>query len=136
MARRTCNGVDPNRAALLMAVLEKRIGLYLQDKDVYLNVVGGLKIDEPAVDLGIVLALYSSLKDSPLPPDLAVIGEVGLTGEIRPICQSALRQKEIWKRGFQTCLLPSGNRLECDLTQKGQKVIYAESVREAIEQIF
>ena len=136
MARRTCNGVDPNRAALLIAVLEKRLGLYLQDKDIYLNVVGGLKLDEPAVDLGIILALYSSLKDSPLPPDLAVIGEVGLTGEVRPVCQPALRQKEIWKRGFRTCLFPSTNQSECDSIQKGQNVIYAQTVREAIEQVF
>jgi DNA repair protein RadA/Sms len=136
MARRTCNGVDPNRAALLIAVLEKRLGLYLQDKDIYLNVVGGLKLDEPAVDMGIILAIYSSLKDYPLPPDLAVIGEVGLTGEIRPIYQSALREKEVCKRGFRFCLLPSANKSDGTVTQKRLKVIYAETVQEAIELIF
>jgi DNA repair protein RadA/Sms len=136
MARRTCNGVEPNRAALLIAVLEKRLGLYLQDKDIYLNVVGGLKLDEPAVDLGIILAIYSSLKDFPLPFDLAVIGEVGLTGEVRAIYQSAVRQKEIWKRGFRTCLLPLANESDGRIEQKGLEVIYAETVQEAIEQIF
>jgi DNA repair protein RadA/Sms len=136
MARRTCNGLDPNRAALLIAVLEKRLGLYLQDKDIYLNVVGGLKLDEPAVDLGIILAIYSSLKDYPLPPDLAVIGEVGLTGEIRPIYQSALREKEACKRGFRGCLLPSANKSDGIGEQKGLKVIYADTVQEAIELVF
>ncbi len=136
MARRTCNGLDPNRAALLIAVLEKRLGLYLQDKDIYLNVVGGLKLDEPAVDLGIILAIYSSLKDCPLPPGVVVIGEVGLTGEIRPIYQSALREKEVCKRGFRICLLPSANKSDGIGGEKGLKVIYAETVQEAIEQVF
>ncbi|MGA1792039.1 MAG: DNA repair protein RadA [bacterium] len=136
MARRTCNGVDPNRAALLIAVLEKRVGLYLQDKDVYLNVVGGLKLDEPAIDLGIMMAIYSSLHDCSLPPDLAVIGEVGLTGEIRPVYQSSLRQKEIWKRRFRTCLLPSANRSDGGPEQDELKILYVESVQEAIEKIF
>jgi len=136
MARRTCNGVDPNRAALLIAVLEKRLGLYLQDKDIYLNVVGGLKIDEPAVDLGIILAIYSSLKDCPLPPDLAVIGEVGLTGEIRPIYQCAVREKEVWKRGFRTCLLPSANKSDGKVGHNELNIIHAETVQEAIEFVF
>ncbi|MGA1842945.1 MAG: DNA repair protein RadA [bacterium] len=136
MARRTCNGVDPNRAALLIAVLEKRLGLYLQDKDIYLNVVGGLKLDEPAVDLGIILSIYSSLKDLPVPPDLAIVGEVGLTGEIRAVYQSAVRRKEAWKRGFRTCLLPAANRSEGGSGKGGPEVIYAETVQEAIGLVF
>ncbi len=136
IARRTCNGVDSNRAALLIAVLEKRLGLYLQDKDIYLNVVGGLKLDEPAADIGIILAIYSSLKDRPLPLDMAVMGEVGLTGEIRAIYQSELRQKEVGKRGFRTCLLPHANKSD-ETTEKGRlKTIYAQAVQEAIEIIF
>ncbi|MBN2372790.1 DNA repair protein RadA [bacterium] len=136
MARRTCDGVDPNRAALLIAVLEKRLGLYLQDKDIYINVVGGLRLDEPAVDLGIMLAIYSSLKDRPLPIDLAVMGEVGLTGEIRPIYQSALRRKEVEKRGFRACLLPCANNSDELAEKQGIKTLYAESVQQAIELIF
>lgn len=136
IARRTCNGVDSNRAALLIAVLEKRIGLYLQDKDIYLNVVGGLKLDEPAVDIGIILAIYSSLKDKPLSPDFAVMGEVGLTGEIRAVYQSTLRQREIDKRGFRKCLLPFANK--SDEMDDGTKLkrLFAQTVQEAIEMVF
>jgi len=109
MPRRVANGVDHQRVALLLAVLEKRLGLPLQSHDVYVNVVGGLYIEEPAIDLGVVVAVVSSLRDVVLDPHLVVLGEVGLTGEVRAVGQVEARLREAAKLGFHRCLLPQAN---------------------------
>jgi DNA repair protein RadA/Sms len=107
--RRVANGVDYQRLALLLAVLEKRLGFPMQEHDVYVNVVGGLRIDEPAIDLGVVVAVASSLREVPLDPHLVICGEVGLTGEVRAVAQMDARLREAAKLGFRRCLLPQAN---------------------------
>lgn len=107
--RRVANGVDHQRMALLLAVLEKRLGLPLQNHDVYVNVVGGLRLDEPAIDLGVVVAVVSSLRDVVVDPHLVICGEVGLTGEVRAVGQIEARLREAAKLGFRRCLLPQAN---------------------------
>lgn len=109
MPKRMANGMELNRVALLLAVLEKRLGLHLSGQDVCLNVVSGLRIDEPAIDVGIVAALVSSFRDQALDGRTCCIGEVGLGGEIRPVSQVELRVREAVKLGFHRCLLPQGN---------------------------
>ena len=108
--KRTANGVEFNRLALLIAVLEKRANLALGNQDVYLNVVSGMKITEPAVDLGIALVVASSFKNINVPKDIAVIGEVGLTGEVRSVNLIDKRLKEIEKLGFKKCIIPENNK--------------------------
>ena len=110
MARRTANGIDYNRLTLLIAVLEKRAGLPLGNQDVYLNIVGGIKINEPALDLGVVLAASSSFKNISIPNDTIAIGEVGLTGEVRSINMIEKRLKEAEKLGFKKCIIPESNK--------------------------
>ncbi len=107
--KRTSIGVDPNRVSLLIAVLEKRLGMNLIDQDVYINVAGGARIDEPAIDLGICCTIGSSHLDRPIDPHTVVFGEVGLTGEIRAIYRGEPRVREAAKMGFERCLLPRGN---------------------------
>jgi len=107
--RRMANGVEGNRIALLIAVMEKRMGLNLAGQDVYVNVVGGLQIEEPALDLGIVSAVTSSFRNRPISPTTVVFGEVGLGGEIRAVGQAETRLKEAAKMGCQRCLLPERN---------------------------
>jgi DNA repair protein RadA/Sms len=109
MPRRVANGVDAQRVALLLAVLEKRLGLPLQHHDVYVNVVGGLSIEEPAIDLGVLVAVVSSLRDVALDPQVVVLGEVGLTGEVRAVGQVEARLREAAKLGFRRCVLPQAN---------------------------
>lgn len=108
--KRTANGVDFNRLALLIAVLEKRANLSLGNQDVYLNVVSGMRISEPAVDLGVALVVASSYKNVSIPKDVAVIGEVGLTGEIRRVNLIEKRLKEVERLGFKRCVVPENNR--------------------------
>lgn len=108
--RRTANGLDFNRLTLLIAVLEKKMKMPLGNQDVYLNVVSGIKINEPAIDLGIILAVASSFKNISIPKDLVALGEVGLTGEVRSINLIDKRLKEIEKLGFKTCIIPESNK--------------------------
>ena len=110
MPRRTANGIDYNRLTLLIAVLEKRKGVPLGNQDVYLNIVGGIKINDPALDLGIILAVSSSFKNIPIPNDVIAIGEVGLTGEVRSVNQIEKRIKEAEKLGFKKCIIPESNK--------------------------
>ncbi len=107
--RRVANGIDHQRMALLLAVLEKRMGLPLQTHDVYVNIVGGLRVDEPAIDLGVVAAVASSLRDVPIDPELVIFGEVGLTGEVRAVGHVETRLREAAKLGFRRCLLPQAS---------------------------
>ena len=110
MPRRTANGIDYNRLTLLVAVLEKKAGLNLSSQDIYLNVVSGIRLIEPAVDLGIVLVCASSFKNYSIPKDTLVIGEVGLTGEVRAVNLIDKRLKEAEKLGFKTCIIPKSNK--------------------------
>ncbi len=109
MPRRTSAGIDYNRVNLLMAVLEKRMMLHVNDCDAYMNVAGGMRVNEPALDLAIIMALVSSYKDRPLPDDTLVIGEVGLAGEVRAVRMAERRVAEAVRMGFTRCILPAGN---------------------------
>ena len=108
--RRTVTGTDNNRCAMLLAVLEKKVKLALYNQDVFVNVAGGLRIEEPAADLSIVAAIASGLQNTPLSPDMVVVGEVGLTGEIRAVTQPEKRLYEAARMGFKRCVLPAGNK--------------------------
>ena len=129
--RRTSNGFDYNRAAMLLAVLEKRGGLKVSACDAYLNIVGGLYLDEPAADLAAVIALASSYLDRPVPGDLAAIGEVGLTGELRSVNQLAQRVSEVHRLGFRKCVVPA-HRANTIKAPTGLTVIPARNIGEAI----
>lgn len=129
--RRNSNGIEYNRAMMLLAVLEKRSGLRIGASDAYINVIGGLNIDEPSADLASILALASSFKDKPVNDDLVAIGEVGLTGELRPVTQLSMRLSEIKRLGFGTCLIPKNSLGKITLPD-GIKVITARTISEAI----
>lgn len=128
--RRTSNGVEYNRAMLLLAVLEKRGGLRIGNCDAYINVIGGLSLNEPAADLAIVLALASSFRDKPVPDDLTAVGEVGLTGEIRSVGTMGQRLSEIRRLGFSKCLVPA--RGIQDISIPGLQLIPVRNIREAL----
>ena len=115
LPRRTANGVDMNRLLLLVAVLSKRVGLKLYDQDIFVNVVGGLRISEPAADLAIALAAASSFQGVPVPPDLAAVGEVGLSGEVRAVSHLSRRLNEAAKLGFRRCIIPATRRSPGDV---------------------
>ncbi len=123
-------GLDHNRMTLLTAVLERRAGFGLYNQDIFINVVGGLKIGEPAVDLGVILALASAFKNKSLDNDLIVFGEVGLAGEIRKVGFAEKRVKEAVKLGFKKCLIPKGNLLEGD--KFDIEVVEATNIKEAL----
>jgi DNA repair protein RadA/Sms len=108
-AKRMANGVDPNRVSLLLAMIEKRLGLHLMASDVYVNVAGGLALDEPASDLAVVAAVLSSFRDLPLAKGTVVFGEVGLAGEIRAVSSAYARVREAASLGFEQVILPSHN---------------------------
>ena len=108
--KRTANGIDYNRLALLIAVLEKKTGLMLGGQDVYVNVVGGMRINEPSIDLGIIAVTASIFKNTPIPKEMVIMGEVGLTGEVRRINMIEKRLKEAEKLGFKKCIIPESNR--------------------------
>jgi len=129
--RRTANGVDFNRLLLTIAVLSRRVGVRLTDQDVFVNVVGGLRISEPAADLAVAAAISSSVKDLPLPSDMAFIGEVGLSGELRTVPQMPARLSEASKLGFQRVVIPKVE-LSDDLCPEGLQVIQVRSLREAL----
>jgi DNA repair protein RadA/Sms len=134
MPRRTSMGIDFNRLNLLIAVLEKKGGVHLGGMDVFLNVVGGIKITEPAADLGIVAALVSSFRERPLNQQTLVFGEVGLSGEVRAVAQGEARIKEAAKVGFKRAIVPFGNaeRIKGDL---GISISGVRNINEAIEQM-
>ena len=132
MPKRMANGVELNRVALLLAVIEKRLGLHLAGQDVYVNVVGGLQIDEPTIDLGIVMAVVSSFRDQPIDSRTVVMGEIGLGGEVRPVSQVELRVREACKLGFNRCLIPEPNLLKYQSIE-GIKAIGIRDVRDVLE---
>ncbi|MGH7885555.1 MAG: DNA repair protein RadA [Thermodesulfobacteriota bacterium] len=134
--RRTTTGLDSNRVAILIAVLEKIAGLQISDKDIFMNITGGVSIEEPAIDLGICLSLYSSFLEKPLDHELVVFGEVGLSGEIRAVSQADIRIREASKLGFKKFLIPRTNvdkpleNLSSTISIKGIK-----NIKEAIEYV-
>ncbi len=132
LPRRTANGVDFNRLLLLAAVLSKRVGLRLSDQDIFVNVVGGLKINEPAADLAVATAIASSFKNTPVAADLAIVGEIGLSGELRAVGQLPKRLNEAAKLGFKRCLVPKSFRRQ-DVASDGIEVIGVRSLQEALQ---
>ena len=132
--RRVSNGFDYNRAMLLLAVLEKRGGLLLNGCDAYFNVIGGLSLDEPAADLATMIALASSFRDKPVPSDLAAIGEVGLTGELRAVSSLGQRLSEVRRLGFTKCLIPKRTQGKL-IAPDGLELIRVNNVREALAAI-
>ena len=136
--RRQANGMDYNRVNLLMAVLEKRIGLQMSDCDAYVNLAGGMKLTEPAMDLGICLAIISSFRNHPVDPFLVAFGEVGLSGEVRAVSMANERVKEALKLGFTVCLLPKASLGRVQLKEEDRKkikLIGVEHVRQAMDLI-
>ena len=131
--RRTANGIDYNRLLLLTAVLGRRVRLSVFDKDIFVNVIGGLQIKEPAADLSVALAIASSIRDRPVHADLAVVGEVGLSGELRAVSQLEARLKEAHKLGFKRCLIPrSSGRRDIQIPD-GLQIIACSNLSEAID---
>jgi len=133
--RRTSIGIDHNRVSLLVAVLEKKIGLSLLAQDIFLNVAGGVRLDEPAVDLGIVAALASSHLNKPVPQRTIVFGEVGLAGEVRAVSRPELRVKEAARLGFDRCFLPAGNLKNLE-TPRGMTLCGVRHAEEMLDELF
>ena len=135
MPRRTAIGVDSNRVSLLVAVMDKVCGLHLSTHDIFINVAGGVKVNEPAIDLGLVSSMASSFLDRPIDPAIAVFGEVGLTGEVRGISQMEIRIKEAARMGFTRCIIPRNFTQTGDLEKKTE-LIRINSLKELLEHLF
>ena len=131
--RRTANGVDYNRLLLIAAVLSRRVGLRLFEQDVFASVVGGLQVEEPAADLALAVAIASSVRDRPVVADLAIVGEVGLSGEVRTVSHTSARLSEAARLGFRRCLLPRAVRAGSEAAPDGLEIIPIRSVAEAVE---
>jgi len=131
--RRTPNGIDMNRLLLLTAVLTRRVHVSLHDKDVFVNVIGGLQISEPAADLGVALAIASSVKDRSVHADMAFFGEVGLSGELRAVSQLEPRLKEAAKLGFKRCVVPRTRQMKSTAVPQGLQIIECRTLQEAVE---
>ena len=132
LPRRTANGIDFNRLLLLTAVLSKRVGLKLNTQDIFVNVVGGLRISEPAADLGVAAAIASSFRSVPIPDDCVLLGEIGLSGELRSVGQAEKRLNEAAKLGFKRCIVPRSLRLG-KVAVTGIEVVRARSIGEALD---
>ena len=130
--RRTVNGVDFNRLLLLTAVLSKRVGLRLSDQDVFVNVVGGLRVDEPAADLAVAVAIASSMRNQPVPADTVLVGEVGLSGEVRSVSYLLQRLREAAKLGFKRAVVPRAHLRKNDPLPDGMEVLRARTLSEAL----
>jgi DNA repair protein RadA/Sms len=133
--RRMTQGLDQNRVSLLIAMLEKRVGMQLIGDDVFVNIAGGLAVDEPAVDLGLVTAIASSFRNQPIDAHTAVFGEVGLTGEIRGSSQAPVRAREAQALGFKRIVIPSSNTTGLEKLL-GLRVVGVRSVDEALQELF
>ena len=133
--RRMAQGFDYNRTSLLIAVLEKRVGFQLANDDVFINVAGGLEIDEPAADLGVIAAIASSFRNLQIPPDTAVFGEVGLTGEVRGVLQAETRAREAQTLGFKKLILPMSNKKGLEKLL-GMRVVGVKNLEEALDELF
>lgn len=133
--RRMAQGFDYNRASLLIAVLEKRLGFQLAGDDVFVNVAGGLEIDDPAADLGVVAAIASSFRNVQVPPETAVFGEVGLTGEVRGVLQAQSRAREAQTLGFKKLIVPASNKVGLEKLL-GTRVVGVKNLEEALDELF
>lgn len=133
--RRTATGFDYNRLNLLLAVLEKRLGLYFSNLDVYLNIVGGIRLDEPAADLAVAMALVSGLKDTPLPENVIAFGEVGLSGELRSVPRVMARINEAARMGFTECILPAASLKQVTSCPESIKLTGVKRLSDAIRLI-
>jgi DNA repair protein RadA/Sms len=128
--RRIANGVDFNRLLLIAAVLSRRAGVNLSNQDIVTNVIGGMRVGEPAADLGIALAIASSYRDAPVVPGLVVVGEMGLSGELRPVPQMERRIAEAARLGFKRCLIPESAKISPQA--KGIDLVTAGTVAQAL----
>jgi DNA repair protein RadA/Sms len=137
-ARRTANGVDQNRLSLLLAVLEKRAGLMLLGEDVFVNVAGGLTVEEPALDLAVIAAVASSVRNRPAMPGTVVFGEVGLSGEVRAVGQAPRRVREAAQMGFSRSVMPAGNidPTDTELSEGDCELVGVRHISEALERLF
>ncbi len=138
MPRRMATGIDYNRLTMLMAVLEKKVGMQLYSFDAYVNVVGGIRLDEPACDMGVIASIAGSFRNKPIASEFVVMGEVGLTGEVRPVSQADKRIMEARRMGFKKCIVPAGNKskLNRDDAGEGMDLFYAGTVEEALKYLF
>ena len=133
--RRTAQGIDANRVSLLVAVMDKRLGVHLHNQDIFLNIAGGMRVEEPAADLGVIAAIASNYQDQVIDPEMVVFGEVGLGGEVRGVSQSEVRVGEATRLGFKRCLLPGQNQ-EKMKGVKGIELIGIRTVQEAMKILF
>ena len=131
-ARRRSEGFDFNRLALLVAVLEKRVGLHLEAEDIFVNVAGGIKIEDPTADLAVAVAVASAFRDQLVMPQTVVIGEIGLAGEIRSVSQVLLRINEAEKLGFKHCVLPKNSFKNLKIN-KSIELIPVSTLKEALD---
>jgi DNA repair protein RadA/Sms len=132
-ARRRAQGFDYNRLSLLVAVLEKRIGLALEAEDIFINVAGGIKVEDPGADLGVAVAVCSAFREQQVLPETVVLGEIGLAGEIRSISQAVLRINEAEKLGFKHCVLPRNNYKNLKMDKKAMELIPVSTLKEALD---
>ena len=134
-SRRTANGVDFNRLLLIIAVLAKRVGLRLSDQDVFVNVVGGLKITEPGSDLAVAAAIFSSVRNKPVAADMALVGEIGLSGELRSVSQLGRRLQEASKLGFKRAVIPrsAGRHAQTESLPDDMEIIRVRSLQQALD---
>jgi len=136
MPRRMATGFDHNRMSLLIAIIEKRLGMNLQAEDIFVNLAGGIKITEPALDLGVAVAIASSFQNRPVDADLVLLGEIGLTGEIRTVMQLDARLIEAKRLGFKRCIVPHSAKKTKNLLTDGMEIIFAKNLSEVFERIF
>jgi len=133
--RRAAAGIDYNRLNLLLAVLEKRAGFFIGNMDIYINVVGGLELEETSIDLAVILSVFSGLTDKPIPDDMVVFGEVGLGGEVRNVINVDLRLKEIQRLGFKKVIIPSQSIKQINPEEYDLEIYSVSNVRQAIHLI-
>lgn len=133
--RRAAAGIDYNRLNLLLAVLEKRAGFFIRNMDIYLNVVGGLELDEPSIDLAVIMSVFSGLTDKAIPDDMVVLGEVGLAGEVRNVVNVDLRLKEIQRLGFRKAVIPAQGLKQINPEEYNLEIYGVSNVRQAIHLI-
>ena len=136
MPRRMATGFDHNRMSLLIAIMEKRLGMNLQGEDIFVNLAGGIKITEPALDLGVAAAIASSFQNRPIDAELVLLGEIGLTGEVRTVMQLEARLIEARRLGFKRCIVPNSAKKLKPLLTDGIEISFAKNLTEVFEQIF
>ncbi len=136
MPRRMATGFDHNRMSLLIAIMEKRLGMNLQGEDIFVNLAGGIKITEPALDLGVAAAIASSFQDRPIDAELILLGEIGLTGEVRTVMQLEARLIEARRLGFKRCIVPHSAKKAKTFLTDGIEISFAKNLTEVFEQIF